>query len=384
MWNRVTGKLVWAVVGVAMLGLLASCIPASTPSPAASTKPASSSPTSAPTQSAPAAKAPTAVPTLAPLNPPANVRVAVYGSIGDGAIYIAQDMGYFTALGLKVEMSVFGTTAESIPLLGSDKMDVTRGVGSAGLFNATLRGIPLRIVSDSGRTYKGSGYIAVVLQKGLIDSGQVKDYSDLKGLKFAVAGTSTGSLFERAMFAALSKGNLSPKDVTQTNMSMADAMTAMGNKNIDGAMLSEPMVTQGVNQGLFVRWKGLDDLLLDEQHTWMVYSPTFGQNSPEAARRFMIAYLQGVRDFMAAINTGKNKQQIVSILTKYTSVKDAALYDKMVYPAFDPNGAIDKGSISRMVEWNTAQGYITGKIDVDSMIDGQYLSAALKQVGESK
>lgn len=377
-------KLARTVGLLVMVLLLVACAAPAAPTPTPTAKPAAQAPTPQPPQPTAAAKATAPTPTLAPLSPPATVRVAVYGSIGDGAIYIAQEKGYFKEQGLQVEMSVFGTTAESIPLLGSEKMEVTRGVGSAGLFNAIVRGIPLKVVADSGRTFKGSGYIAIVLQKELLDSGQIKGFNDLKGRKFAVAGAGTGSLFERLMHTALAKGNLTPKDATVSNLSMADAMSAMGSKSVDGAVLAEPLVTQGVDRGIFVRWQGLDDLLPDEQHTWLIYAPSFVEKNPEAAKRFMVAYLKGARAYMDAIKAGKDKDSVINILTKYTSVKDAALYGKMVFPAVDPNGAIHKESISRMIEWNTGQGYITGKLDINAMIDDQFLKFALGQLGEVK
>ncbi len=377
-------RLAWTVGLMVMVLLLVACAAPAAPTPTPSAKPAAQAPTPQPPQPTAAVKAAAPSPTLAPLSPPVTVRVAVYGSIGDGAIYIAQDKGYFKEQGLQVEMSVFGTTAESIPLLGSEKMEVTRGVGSAGLFNAIVRGIPLKIVADSGRTYKGSGYIAIVLQKELIDSGQVKGFSDLKGRKFAVAGAGTGSLFERLMHTALAKGSLSPKDASLSNFSMADAMSAMGSKSIDGAVLAEPLVTQGVERGLFVRWQGLDDLLPDEQHTWLIYAPSFAEKSPEAAKRFMVAYLKGARDYMDAIKLGKDKENVINVLVKYTSVKEPALFSKMIYPAVDPNGGIDKPSITRMIDWNTGQGYITGKLDINTMVDDQFLKFALGQIGESR
>jgi hypothetical protein len=49
----------------------------------------------------------------------------------------------------------------------------------------------------------------------------------------------------------------------------------------------------------------------------------------EVGRRFLVAYLRGVRDYDDAFNHGKDQDAIVAILTKHTNIKDPAVFQKM-------------------------------------------------------
>ena len=60
----------------------------------------------------------------------------------------------------------------------------------------------------------------------------------------------------------------------------------------------------------------------------MMFSPGFAKT--DAAKRFMVAYLKGVRDYNDALKeghlAGPNADEVVAVLTEYTPIKDAAIY----------------------------------------------------------
>ena len=89
-------------------------------------------------------------------------------------------------------------------------------------------------------------------------------------------------------------------------MTFPDVLPAFGNKALDAAVLTEPLVTTAVEQGLGVRWRGMDDLFGSFQSTLIIYSPTMTTQRQDVGKRFMIGYLRALRDYQAAFNEGKD------------------------------------------------------------------------------
>ncbi len=120
-------------------------------------------------------------------------------------------------------------------------------------------------------------------------------------------------------------------------MSGPDMLAAYTNKAIDAAHLIEPTVTSTVEMGLAVRW-GLGAISAicggDGSGAWLMYCERFSKDV-DAARRFMVGYLRGVRDYNCAFGKGKRKDSVIGVLAKYTALKDTAVYNKMQSPQTD-------------------------------------------------
>ena len=93
--------------------------------------------------------------------------------------------------------------------------------------------------------------------------------------------------------------------------------------------MTEPNLTRGVADGLFSLYKRTDEIYPNQQIAVLMYSPPFITQRREVGQRFMLAYLQGVRDYWNAFARGQNKAEVIDILTRWTTLKDAALYERM-------------------------------------------------------
>src|SRR5207248_11723618 len=79
----------------------------------------------------------------------------------------------------------------------------------------------------------------------------------------------------------------------------------------------------------------------------LYYAEPFAAERVDVARRFMVAYLQAVREYNDAFrkNDPALRPEIVSILSKYTTVKDPALYERMQLAGLDPDGEVNVESL---------------------------------------
>ena len=112
-----------------------------------------------------------------------NVRVGINSVVSDAPFSIANKKGYFQEQGIKVSFVQFDAGPKMIAPLGIGQLEVAAGAMSAGLFNVAARGINIKVVADKGSTLNGYDYMPILVRKALVDSGKVKSYADLKGLK---------------------------------------------------------------------------------------------------------------------------------------------------------------------------------------------------------
>ena len=90
-------------------------------------------------------------------------------------------------------------------------------------------------------------------------------------------------------------------------------IAAFANRAIDAAVQVEPTAAVAVNLGLAVKWREAAELSPGVQAAVVVYSPQFAEQ-PDVARRWMLAYLQGVRAYNDAFKRGIDREGIVAVL----------------------------------------------------------------------
>ena len=302
----------------------------------------------------------------------------------DAGIYIGIEKGYFKEQGLELKLENFKTAGDQIPLLATGKLDIGGGAVNAGLFNAISRDIPMKIVAEKGSAFPGRSASALVIRKDLVDSGQFKDYADLKGKTIAVSSTDSAPHIE--LLKALEKGKLKESDVKIITMGFPDMNTAFANKAIDAAMFQEPLTSQAIEKGLIVRWKESADLYPNHTVGVVLYSPKFMSEHPDAAKKYMVAYLKGVRDYNDVFvkKDAKLKAEVLSILTKYTNVKDPAVLERAMPSGLNSDGYVYTEGIAADQDWYVARGLVKQKQEINDIVDNQYVDYAISVLGKAK
>jgi NitT/TauT family transport system substrate-binding protein len=177
----------------------------------------------------------------------------------------------------------------------------------------------------------------------------------------------------------LGHAGLTRDDVQIVELPYPDMNAALGSRAVDLALHNEPFVSVGENLGVLRRWRPVTDVTSELYTGVWLYSPGFA--GTEAARRFVVGYLRGVRDYNDAIVHGRGKPAVVDILTRQTSVKDARLYDQMAFAAIDPDGRVLPERLAEDVQYYVSKGYMTQPMDVRQVLDQQYVDYALSRLG---
>ena len=311
------------------------------------------------------------------------VTVGTANSATDIAVYVAEKKGFFREEGLEVSFISFDSAAKMIAPFASGDLDVGGGGTSAGLYNAVARGIDIKIVADKNHTPPGQGIQPLLVRKDHVDSGRYKTLADLKGMKISTAAP--GSAASTTLDRALKMGGLKLSDVDQVYMGFPQQAVALANKAIDAAFTAEPSATQAVNSGSAVRVMGDDEIYPMHQLAVVFYAGSFIKKKPEAARRYMRAYLKGVRYYNDAIVNGRlngpRGEEIVAILSEKIPLKDNSLYRSLIPPACDPDGKVQLKSLAEDLEFFRDAGQIEGKVTLEQALDSSFAEAAVAQLG---
>ncbi len=312
-----------------------------------------------------------------PLTP---VHIGVIGIMAEAGLYTAQEHGYFTQAGLNVDFlrGMFGPDA--FPALATGQLDAVGGAFGPEVVNAVQRGVGVKLVIGMNSYIPGwdAGYLTV--RKALIDSGRVKDWADLKGLKIAVSEPQPNlTSYFAAKYLAL--GGLTLADVQTVNVPFDQMISALKTGGVDVAHTSEPQTTIAVDSGAAVKWrpvsayapKGLTVAILQ-------FGPSLLEKSPDTGDRLAAAYLRGARYYDDALKTPEGRNEIAQILMKYTPVKDRSLYDRLTFAYAPPDGVIDMAGLQDMANYYASHGGPNAG-DVHAIVDDRFRQAALKQLG---
>ena len=352
--------------GVAM----SRCAPAPTPLTAVVPPDAQAVPGAAPT------------PPLTPPSasqPPATIVQGTLRVLGEAGLFLALERGYFDEEGLQLELVDVTGTDQLLLALSNGQLTASTAPVSAAIFNAVGRGIPVKIVAPLGTNRPGASANFLMVRAGLVESGQIAELRDIAGHMLAKAGSGTVADYGAAVI--VERAGLPPDAVGLVEMRDDDAITALRNAAVDLAFVTEPLATVTEDLRIAVKWKSIGDLLPGLQPGCILFGPDLLASRPEVGRRWMRAYLRGVRDYDAAMGRPSGRQEVGAILARHTPVRDLRLYNRMGFVSLDPGGRVDEALLSEQLAWYREQGLVTTPVDLQQILEPRFARDAAAQLG---
>ena len=103
----------------------------------------------------------------------------------------------------------------------------------------------------------------------------------------------------------------------------------------------------------------------------------------------MRAYVRAVRFYNGALKDGRmlgpNADEVISILTEYTFIKDASIHRNITPAAIDPDGALSLEGLRNDLTFFKQQKYVQDpNITVERIIDTSFVEQAVKELGPYK
>jgi NitT/TauT family transport system substrate-binding protein len=309
------------------------------------------------------------------------VKLGMVGRPDIAAFELAIHRGYFDKQGLDVEPVLATSGQEFAAALATDQIQVASGVPNAALFNALNRGIDIRMVADEAHIEGAADRtVSIMVRAALIDEGTVKVPADLKGRTIA-PGPLPGQYPDLLFHKLLALGGLTEADVKVVHLTFPDALAAMAAKTVDAAFQIEPLVRQAEDKHIAKVLSPAGAIDPGAETSILQYSSSFARQT-EAATRFMVAYLEGVRDYHDAIFLKQNRDAAIALLVQYTPLKDANIWAEDMFRHTDLNGRLNVADLKRQAAFYKEQGTLSGRVpDIDRYVDARFAEDAVKRIG---
>jgi NitT/TauT family transport system substrate-binding protein len=224
------------------------------------------------------------------------------------ALYMAQDGGFYSANGLKVDIRIMGGGSRGAEELAAGRLDVMH-VGLSSVIKLNRAGSDLRLIAG----------LANVMRFSLFAAPGVTSAADLKGGMIAVS--TFGSESDTTVTLALQRLGLSRSDVVVKEYAAnSSRLAGLKSGEVKATALSEPTATLAREQGL----RALVDLAT-ERLPW-VFSALVVRRSDLTARRdllkrFLKASIEGAYLGLADERRGK------TVLAREAKIADPKFLD---------------------------------------------------------
>jgi len=268
-----------------------------------------------------------------------------------------------------------------VPMIASGQLDVSQQAVVPATFNAVLRGLPIKAILDGSHADPEQRSHATLVRKDLVDSGQVRTLADLVGRKVATSSLPGGLGID--VDRGLRAYGHRVEDLDQVILPFPDMPAALANGSVDAAVAVEPSISTALNQGSAVALRWLSEDYPGHQIAVQVIGPSL-VDRPELARRFTLAYLRGARDWNDSIKKKLGIEELAQLLTPYNHLDpalNADLLRRHGFTSIDPDGRVNKDSVSYDLNWYVERGHLDQPIDVDQFVDHQYADWAVAQLG---
>jgi NitT/TauT family transport system substrate-binding protein len=282
-------------------------------------------------------------------------------------LLIAQDQGYFAAERLDVEFTRLASVDLAVPMLIEGRIDAIAGVAVPALLYAMARGERVRAVSEKGSYQTGRcSRMAIMTRPGLLASR--RGGSGPPPIRRISVGTQAPIhyLAERT----LARAGLRLDDLEVLYVPDAPEIEALAAGTLDAAIVGEPWITRALREDKAELWIAGEDVLRDQAYAFIFYGPTLLERDPDAGRRFLIAYLRGLRRYLEGKTPGN-----IELLARVTGEAPATL-QQSCWPEFDPHGSSDVTTLRDYQDWVLERGLIERIVRDDEFWDGSFIDHA--------
>jgi NitT/TauT family transport system substrate-binding protein len=254
-----------------------------------------------------------------------NIGLSPY--INQATIFMANDMGLFSKMGLDIRMKIFMDGALVVAPMLSAEVDIGVMTPNAGFFNSLYRGGPFRAFLCNGQGRRGRAVTAVVMRTDHYDAG-VKALPDLARMKGKLAAVgAAGSINQYGLGSALRLAGLDPlRDVQwQTSVSQPDIVKQLGQKQVDLAELTYHLAYLAQQQSFCKILLSRDEILPDSQAAIMTVRDEFKQRRRELLVKYAMACIHAGRLFNQVAGDPNKHADVLKLIVKSIFPRDEEL-----------------------------------------------------------
>lgn len=280
-------------------------------------------------------------------------------------LVLARDRGYYAGAGIDVELTALPTGRDIVPSLLDGRFDIAAGGPGPDFWQALAAGHDLRLIAPL-HAERPPATTPVIVRADLFDSGEITSVDDLRGRPVSSPSAGTPLFW---LHSALASGGLTIDDVDLRIVPYDDVGGAFERREIDAALLGEPLVTELIDRRLAGRLES--DFVDGLQPTYLYTRQQTLDTRSEAVTAFVSAYLRACADLASGDpERGWSAPSTLQTIAGFTDVSGVEVEDSM-HPIFEPEGRFRRGSIVRIYDFFISRGVVDPIPDFepDSLID---------------
>jgi NitT/TauT family transport system substrate-binding protein len=317
------------------------------------------------------------------------VNVGLSPFINQATIFMANDLGLFSKVGLEIRMKVFMDGALVVAPMVSGEIDLGVMTSSAGFFNSLHRGGPYRAFLCNGQGRRGRAVTAVVVRGDHYDAGvrTLPDLAQMKG-KIAAVGAA-GSINQYGLASALGLAGLDPaRDVQwQTSVPQPDIVKQLGQKQVDVADITYHLAHLAQKQGFCRIMLSRDEILPDSQTAMHTARDEMLQRRRDVVVRYAMACIHAGRLFNQVASDPVKHRDMLKLIVKSILPRDEELL-AAVAPHWEWIAEDGRPNISSVMQqqdfWADTFKLVEHKVPRDRVFDTGIASEATQRLAAEK
>jgi NitT/TauT family transport system substrate-binding protein len=280
-------------------------------------------------------------------------------------LMIAKDEGFFAQEGIDAQFVSLDSNS-AVAAAATGQLDVLSAGIRSGIFNMMLKGVPLQIVADKGRsaarTCSAEAFIApVAMARRIAAKG-----GNPRGERLAFT---RGGTVEFLTIRMLEQYGLTLADMLVVQL--PQGTTATSRDNIDAIRYTtEPNLSNALGEGWAAVVADGEAIAPGHQNAVLLYGKRLLRDDPDLGRRFMRAYLRGVRRY-AEGKTDRN----LAILSRHTKLPPDILR-RACWVEIATDGRIDPAAVQPFLDWALTKHYLDAPVPVTTWWNGSFVDAA--------
>lgn len=280
-------------------------------------------------------------------------------------IVLARDRGYYDAAGIDIELTALPTGRDIVPSLLDGRFDIAAGGPGPDFWQALAAGHDLRLIAPL-HAERPPATTPLIVRADLFDSGEITSVDDLRGRPVSSPSAGTPLFW---LHSALASGGLSIDDINLRIVPYDDVGDAFERREIDAALLGEPLVTELIDRRLAGRLES--DFVNGLQPTYLYTLRDTLETCQAGITAFVTAYLRACDDLASDDpDRGWSARSTLQTIAGFTDVSGIEVEESM-HPIFEPRGRFRRGSIIQIYDFFISRGDVEPipGFEPDSLID---------------
>jgi NitT/TauT family transport system substrate-binding protein len=303
------------------------------------------------------------------------IKIGMVKSAAGGAIYVAQEKGFFAAAGLPAELVFFDSAQPVAVAAVTGDIDFGATGITAAFFTLAGQGA-LKLISGANLEMPGFQYLGYVISNQAYAAG-LKDFANLPGHSFGLTQAGTSLFYSLAR--AGDKYHFDFKTLrTVPLQSNSNVSSALAGGQIDSSVMPVTPLMKLVlrKEARLLGW--VSDVAPGMQANVVFTARKMADERRDTVERFLAAYKKGTQEFHDAFTGPDEKRRdgaaadaTLAIIAKYTgqSLGDV----RQALPYVDAQARLDSADVLRQIAWYKSQNLLKGDVDGDKIIDRRYV-----------